>query len=110
MPLDEIVIAQAPNTTRIEIPFDVPTALIDGGAVLLYATQKCGWKPKIIQTTNVNGVITNTEIDNPINPLTAVALKLRSNLREEYALLLKQKAAKEAIIAAQQQFNALFSS
>ena len=96
----EVTIPQLENSTRIMIPFDIPTPLVEGGAVELYASVLCHWTPTII----IDGV----ETPNPVSAINAVAERLRGQVKDSYLQLLKDKAAVEARVAAEEQFNALF--
>ena len=96
----EVTIEQPENTTRLEIPFDIPTPLMGQGAVELYANRICGWNPKIMEG--------DVEVDNPLTALNAIAEGLRNQVKNTYAEIMKQRAVEQAVNEAQEQFNAIF--
>ena len=96
----EITIEQPENTTRLEIPFDVPNAFIGAGAIELYATRIYGWSAKVMEN--------DVEVDNPVSAVNAIAEGLRNQVKNTYLELMKQRAVEQAVNAAQEQFNAIF--
>ena len=96
----EVTIPQADNTTRIMVPLDVPTALLQLGALELYAMKLTGWT----QTVIVDGA----EVANPITAVDACAGRIRGLVKEEYIALLANQGAEQGRLAALEQAKQLF--
>lgn len=98
---NEVTIPQPDNTTRINIPFDIPN-VIYGSAIEKYAKRLFGWTSKIIE----NGV----EIDNPVSAIDSIAKGMRDQARANFAAIVREEAADQAANQAEQQFNVLFNA
>ena len=88
---------------RVYIGLDLPQALYDNGAVELYAIKLAGWTPTII---NEEGL----EVENPITPLQAAALRVRGLVKEEYRGLMANLGSEQGRAAALTGFDAAFES
>ena len=99
----EINIEQPANTTRVLVPLDIPTVLVESGAVELYAIKKTGWCAKV-KDENDN------EIDNPINAITAAANDIRLSVKETYRLIAEEMAIEQAKNLVSSQFNQMFEN
>lgn len=97
----EVDIPQPNGFTRIMVPLDIPTSLIDAQAIELYATKVCGWTPTII----VDGV----EVPNPTSAINACAGRIRNFVKEDYKGILANQGAEagkqQAINAFESAFN-----
>jgi hypothetical protein len=97
----EVTLDQKPNTTRIMIPLDVPTALVNAGAVEQYAVKICGWQPTIKDENN-------QDIPNPFSAVNACAKRIQGFVMEDYKSLFIRSSQEQAGEIAIQQFNSFF--
>jgi hypothetical protein len=96
-----VSIEQPAGTTRILVPIDIPTVLVEQGAIELYAVTLTDWKSKIL----VDGV----DQDNPKSALMASADKIREMVRQQYQTIAEDMAAEQARGQVREQFNQLFN-
>lgn len=95
----EVTIPQPANTTRINIPFDIPDAISES-AIEKYAANVFGWTKKVYE----NG----SEINNPVTAINSIAKGMREQVKANFASIIRQEAADQAANQAEQQFNSLF--
>jgi len=102
----------------INIPLEVPIALVEAGAIELYATKFAGWTPTIKQVVEDhvrdeegNILIPGTkEIDvpNPETAYEACVRQIRAYVKENYKAILAEEAARKSREQAEEQFEQLF--
>ena len=89
---NEVTIPAIEGRTRIMIPLDIPTPLLDSGAIELYASKLCGWKPEDEKLA-----------------IDAAAERIRAYVQEEYRAIVAIQSAELAKAQAIFAFDALFA-
>ena len=96
--------------TIINFPLIIPTVLIDSGAIELYARRRANWQPKVNQqTTNEDGTITDTEIDNPESAKDACIRYLQEFVKNDYRQVHTDSNVDIARAKAGETFDSLFA-
>ena len=98
------------TTTTINIPLEIPTALIDAGGIERYAREYAGWKPTIIEIIQGEDVddSTGVEVVNPETAQEACMRYIRDIVKEDYRKLMVREGKKAGEKQAIDQFNEAF--
>ncbi len=98
------------QTTTINVPLIIPQALIDEGAIELYAIKLAGWTPTIQKdVVDVVGNVTGQEtIPNPVSAQDAGIAYVQNVVKNEYRTIMVNLGIEQGRDQALAQFNSLF--